>query len=732
MGFAVKVRTIGWLLFIVGVVSCSDRPQEQERAADPIESGAREVTSDPRDGRREAGLFSVADPAYLRHVVPKELIAYVRIPSLWGFVSSPKGNLFNRALGEQQHVEAVQGVRDALYKNVVNGELSGANPWYAFLLYDLQSPLELALLPAQNRQAPMPDLLFSARIKQDGIDKVNAWLHSLAEFDNRLLLHKELGEGRLAVMSLGPLRIYLDFDVKERMLKGMAGLVLTEEAVQASLAALAPHRGHPMYVLEQRVDSSGQGLFNWIDMERLKPYLDRVMPPEKRAAFDHSLFAKARTLALGWGVSDTKGRFRVVADIPDRGLRDFFPYDSSRFEFYASGTPKTIVSLSMLTSLQMQKIEEVLADNEREKFTRFRTLFNENAGFPLEDIFEATGPEIFYIADEAGEYTVVRLRDRIKFKNIITALRKMEGVGYREREVAGEKIYTLVIPPIVQKIESQRATESGKEMPAIVRLMAKGNSHIYWVEEGDYLALAEVPQVLMDRLASSRKSTVDAWLREQQHQQAEHALFMLSTRIDSSPRRLYYAYLKLLEFAGDVSGTEVDLFALPTAQNLDFPVEGSYGLQLGVSDTLYSLEIVFENNPLELLINQDPGSVALAGVLAAIAIPAYQDYTLRAKVAGGISSMSDVRAELEAFRQKHGRFPEKSEVSDLAATLRSPGADIEISVMPDSGAIVVTYVGDTRLKGKQLALVPKEMADGRLTWQCRGSMEEKYLPTGCR
>lgn len=120
--------------------------------------------------------------------------------------------------------------------------------------------------------------------------------------------------------------------------------------------------------------------------------------------------------------------------------------------------------------------------------------------------------------------------------------------------------------------------------------------------------------------------------------------------------------------------------------------------------------------------------VAIIGILAAVALPAYQDYTIRAKVSELMLAASSARTCISEQAQANGGTIPTSVSNDC--TIAAAGKVASASV---STGGVVTIVGDSATIGAAVTvtLTPATAASGGLIWTCSGS-PLKYLPGTCR
>lgn len=125
--------------------------------------------------------------------------------------------------------------------------------------------------------------------------------------------------------------------------------------------------------------------------------------------------------------------------------------------------------------------------------------------------------------------------------------------------------------------------------------------------------------------------------------------------------------------------------------------------------------------------------VAIIGVLAAIAIPAYQDYTIRAQVSEGLHLASGAKSALWDYISSTGRLP----ANNASAGLPSPSSisgNYVSSVDVSGGVVEVTFGNDVNatVTGQTLQL-SVVTGYGSIKWSCAGgNLQPVYRPTSCR
>ncbi|ODV27243.1 MAG: prepilin-type N-terminal cleavage/methylation domain-containing protein [Rhodanobacter sp. SCN 68-63] len=130
--------------------------------------------------------------------------------------------------------------------------------------------------------------------------------------------------------------------------------------------------------------------------------------------------------------------------------------------------------------------------------------------------------------------------------------------------------------------------------------------------------------------------------------------------------------------------------------------------------------------------------IAIIAILAAIAIPAYQDYVIRTQVSEGMSLADGAKTAVAEFYQNKGDFTNtgKNASVGLATDTSINGNYVSKLDVTTTGTIEATYGGPKANKAltssSVLILSPISNA-GSVQWTCKSStIAKKYLPSGCR
>ena len=131
-------------------------------------------------------------------------------------------------------------------------------------------------------------------------------------------------------------------------------------------------------------------------------------------------------------------------------------------------------------------------------------------------------------------------------------------------------------------------------------------------------------------------------------------------------------------------------------------------------------------------------AIAVLGILAAIALPAYQDYTVRAKLSGALNEAAAAKMLVVEHLQQHSTCPGNA---NAEAGLPAPESyastfvqRIDIGTLESGNCAVEVTVSDQIAPGQVSGTIVYELVDPQaLQWQCSStSIQDKYLPMACR
>jgi len=146
--------------------------------------------------------------------------------------------------------------------------------------------------------------------------------------------------------------------------------------------------------------------------------------------------------------------------------------------------------------------------------------------------------------------------------------------------------------------------------------------------------------------------------------------------------------------------------------------------------------------------------VAIIGILAAIAIPAYQDYTIRAQVTEGLNLSAAAKAAVSETWISTGTAPATRAAAGMSATLTDTNGKYVQSVDVTNGEIFIVFgnSANAAIAGDTLVMTPFATADNSVAWRCGlkaaeatwtggaiggdsaagTNVDPKYLPANCR
>ena len=126
--------------------------------------------------------------------------------------------------------------------------------------------------------------------------------------------------------------------------------------------------------------------------------------------------------------------------------------------------------------------------------------------------------------------------------------------------------------------------------------------------------------------------------------------------------------------------------------------------------------------------------VAIIGILAAVALPAYQDYTVRAKTSEVVLAASGGKTAVAEAFQTLGHMPLNmasagftSQTSPYVSTLAYQTGSTSVATITATAS-----TKEAKISGSTITLAGTADTNGVVTWVCSGSIDNKYKPANCR
>ncbi|MBK8182626.1 MAG: pilin [Candidatus Competibacteraceae bacterium] len=729
--------------------ACSKNEQASSPSAPPAVA-ASSASALPAIPPRAAQ--PIVQPAWLRERLPEHTVAYLRIPSAWGLLSAPNGRPLDPALASEPHARILATLREAVAKDQTIAQ-SGVGPALNLLLGALDSPVEIIGIDGSDRLGPTTVSLLTAQLAIGGVQELNARFAALAQQGTPLLKAPLDAEGKGELATGG----FMRFDAASRRLFALIGLTAAPATLEQTLEQLKQTRSHRLQEIERQIDNSGQGLFGWMNLKGLAGIALSQVQEGPGAALQRDLLNKIETLAFGWGTVDGRGRLQVRVEAPQAKLLGYLAARQYRTDIKTAGKPRWTFTMLLPDSERLTAFENNLpADfgaEIAEKYREALATLQQQYGIVPANLLKLLGPELISFEDGSGSFSALRVNDLPAFHQQLDDLAKRFNWRLETLKVAKAEVRHLVIPGMKTN-QNQAAVEAASpDGAALLALLERLNTHLYWVEEGPWLVFAEVPQPLVDRAASTLDTDLGGWLKQSQGYVPESALLGISSVTRNAQREVYYGYLGGLQLLGDLFGVSVSLADMPTAGTLKLPIEGAIGLAVDATPDRLGFSINYEQSPVEMLLAADGNAmtgVMVAGILAAIAIPAYEDFTVRSQVASVLAETDSLKAAVATYYATKKQLPKSD--SDLELRFEGGSAKYLEGYGIDGGVIVLAFgdQADAAIKEHTLLLTPYLDANGRLTWVCGyagppagakplvGAVEyandipPKYLPAGCR
>ena len=630
-----------------------------------------------------------APQSWLQQNLPPQTTAYLRLPNLW-FLENHK-LAASAAYQNDAYRAQTSAVRSALIQRLITLLPEEARAPLQNLQQHLDAPLEIALIQDKN--------------------ELNLLIAASAQFADGQALQQTLAQTFRApwqvsadrIEQRGAPPIAYRYDAANQRLLLSSGLVKNPAD---SLKYLAEDGGDaPFTALQSRLDPSADGLYLWLDPQNplIQQQIRDYKPLLEKLGIDH-----AEQLALAWSVQNERPRLQISLVQPDNAQLNLPQATTDALKLPYQGDISALAALTLPSDAQI----DGLADSSG----KIKQTLQQALGISADDL--AALGTIHYLADDNGSYLVLPQSAKPALEALLT---KLQGRGIlNKRETLQDGIEHLAFTSLAAqgaKHSEQDNVFKKTADTAFNTLMSQLQNHYYLRIEGDYLLISDLPQPLLARknLAADAPTIAD-WLAKE-HLDIQHSNYAYIQNQRHLSRDSYYNSLKRLQAYADLAQSPLDIMALPDASQL--PASGAVALRLQGDGKNPTLTLDLQNGADDLLsIAGSSTTIATFGIVSAIALLAYQDYTIRSRIAQNILPASALQHDLAAALAAGKKINPKN--------YPSPGKNIHVET---SGDIRITLENAERYNGATITLHYDRASK---KWQCQTVIAPRYLPQQCR
>lgn len=675
--------------------------------------------------------IKVENASWLRNKLPEKTLAYIRVPTIWNLFFEGNADSLYPALSHDSNKTEVEKLQNALVDTYLVKVPETYKVHFKLLVKSLETPLELAVTNAVD-DSMVPNFLMGTTLKNFSHDDLQALIDSLvAESQNMVRVLKPLSDDGKASLMAQMIPVYLDYDLSTGKLALLAGPTASDKVLTSLLGQTKAHDAlNGIMDFENSVDQSGKNHQAWVNVKAIYQQNHAMIPPPQKAMMEQMGLADMDFIWMGTAQHSGKGEFIFHVQMPDTGVRKLLPRVNEEFDIQTAGTPDYAFVLSLPTVEQITQgygfVKSLNPDLQAvdSKVQAGIAKINEYLGMDVADLLRAYGQQVMVVKDDSGLWFAQKNQDKKLHEKVFEIMRNKLDGQTQSKSLSGISIDETSFSLTALIKEFLPDDEDTKKLDEIF----DGKKKIYSSIENDYFIWAAVPQILADRSNSNNKRSLKAILQEDLQLNWNHAVLAWATESEYVSRDAYHTYLEVISFIGNIAKSDVDLFDFPTAQDLNLPVKGRLGVSLNSSADFLSLRISYEHSVLESISGSSGVfAVAMVGVVAAYAIPAYRDYTVRAKV---MEKMFSVYAEKQIIAESFystGAFPNTEFISE------NFNQSDDFVYNPKNGQITIYFnqYDDNSLSGLNITLTPEAIDDGVLVWSCDGTVSRKHYENSC-
>ncbi len=680
---------------------------------------------------REAAAFKLDTErtAWLRNHLPNETVAYINLPTPWNYLFDAKADAMHSIQQLPAHIEQVkkikQGAKDN-YFQFIPTEYQGLT---SLLFEYTQTSLEIAVIN-NSPSALLPTMAVGTRLqglsRVELIEELNTLL---ANIDPTMVL-EQVDQTSVWSFTVNQFPAFFQYDESNGQLLIYGGMGANQSKMSALWANKSGGELSKIQAMSEQADPSGLNMKMWVAAAKMYQMGQAFLPPEQKQVVTELGLDQMDYIWMGFESNQGQSALALHVMMPETGWRLMLPRAKDWFDVTMAGQPRSVIQVTLPTSEQIKQVIEKfdlkskLSASDREDMKVWEQMSAE-LGFDFYDIIDAYHQQMIWIKDESGSWIAMKTKD----SNLRQRVEKSFAEYFKIKSTSS----TLDGVEIMQAHFSiyQKMFETQKDMPAeaakIKEFLGIFKEHGYWYEEGDVIYMSQVPQVLAMKKNNSNQLSLSSWLIKNQGGNWDSAIFAYGKDIKHMPQDMYHYYLLLLQGLGDLAQVEVDLFTLPTAEQLNLPESGRINLVLSSDAEKVSLKFGYEYSMLEPILSGEGGLAVIAtvGILAAYAVPAYRDYMVRAKIIEQLALAAPIKMAITEHWYTNESF------DGLEMSLEEVVTDFFIDV--ESGTIVIELEGlDSAFYSEDVIYLEPNIEDGFIDWVCYGDLNQGYLPNDCR
>jgi hypothetical protein len=676
--------------------------------------------------------IKVDNASWLRNKLPEKTLAYIRVPTIWNMFFEGSADSLYPALSHASNRAEIEKLQTALVDTYISKIPEAYKTHFKLLVKSIDTPLELAVTNAVD-DSMVPNFLVGTTLKDFSKGDLQALLDSLvAESQNMVRILKPLSDDGKASLVAQMMPVFLDYDLSTGRLALLVGPTASDKVLMSMLAQKQAHQSlSSIMEFENSVDQSGKNQQAWVNVKAIYQQNQAMIPPPQKAMMEQMGLADMDFIWYGTAHHSGKGELIFHIQMPDTGLRKLLPRVNESFDIQTAGTPAFAFVLSLPTVEQISQAYEFIKvlnpelKGTDEKIQAGLAKINEYLGMDIAELLRAYGQQIIIVKDNSGLWFAQKIKDKKLNEKAFEIIRSKFDGKTQSKSLSGVAIDETsfsVLNLMTDFMPKQKGIDEMNEM-------FYGTQKIYTMEENGYFVWASVPQILSDRANSNNKNSLKVFLQNDLQLNWNQAFLAWATESEYVSRNAYHTYLEVLSFIGNVAKSDVDLFNFPTAQELNLPKKGRFGMSLNSSPDYLSLRVSYEHSVLESLSSSSGMTVvAVVGILAAYAIPAYKDYTVRSKVNEKMYFVGSYKVYISESYITNGVPPTAEQF------VEEMGESNDYLYNEENGSFTILFseYDDPTLSDKYINLIPKLNENSSIFWECESDINKVHLPPLCK